>query len=146
MKFFKLINGKNQNGFTLVELMIVIVIIGILVAVAVPIYKSVRQNAQKKACLSNIKVFQSAALTYQVESGEENIDGIFTGERLLFKAENISNISASYMKGIQNPEVIYPSAAHSYTLVKSNKDDNGSYHSVKAYCSVHGDIDGNMLP
>ena len=41
---FKLLNKK---GFTLVELMIVVVILGILVAIAVPIYSLVTKNAQK---------------------------------------------------------------------------------------------------
>lgn len=145
MGIFKLINKKNQKGFTLVELMIVIVIIGILVAVAVPIYKSVQKNARKKACLSNIKVLQSAVLIYQVENGTENVDGIFSGERIEFNPANLTNINASYLKAVQNPEIIYPNSVHSYTLVKSNKDEHGNYHSITVYCSRHGNLDGQML-
>lgn len=39
---------KNKKGFTLVELMIVIVIMGILVAVAVPVFGLVTKNAEKR--------------------------------------------------------------------------------------------------
>lgn len=39
---------QNKKGFTLVELMIVVVIMGILVAVAVPVYGAVTTNAEKK--------------------------------------------------------------------------------------------------
>ena len=44
---------KSKKGFTLVELMIVVVIMAILVAVAVPIYSAVTKNARKKTCLAN---------------------------------------------------------------------------------------------
>ena len=48
---FKLL--KSKRGFTLVELMIVVVIMAILVAVAVPIYSAVTANAKKKSCVAN---------------------------------------------------------------------------------------------
>ena len=44
---------KSKKGFTLVELMIVVVIMAILVAVAVPIYSAVTANARKKTCAGN---------------------------------------------------------------------------------------------
>ena len=44
---------KSKKGFTLVELMIVVVIMAILVAVAVPIYNAVTENARKKTCATN---------------------------------------------------------------------------------------------
>jgi len=51
---------RNQKGFTIMELMIVIVIIGILIAIAVPAYNSFRERAQKTACISNLRVIKSA--------------------------------------------------------------------------------------
>lgn len=44
---------KTKKGFSLVELMIVVVIMAILVAVAVPIYNSVTDNAKKGTCIDN---------------------------------------------------------------------------------------------
>ena len=50
---------KSKKGFTLVELMIVVVIMAILVAVAVPIYSAVTKNAKKKTCAANQREIQS---------------------------------------------------------------------------------------
>ena len=44
---------KTKKGFSLVELMIVVVIMAILVAVAVPIYNGIADNARAKTCIDN---------------------------------------------------------------------------------------------
>ena len=46
---------KSKKGFTLVELMIVVVIMAILVAVAVPIFSAVTKNARTKTCVANMR-------------------------------------------------------------------------------------------
>lgn len=48
-------NGSRYGGFTIVELLVVIVIIAILVAIAVPMVNSGIQSAKKANCLSNLK-------------------------------------------------------------------------------------------
>lgn len=59
----------NEKGFTLVELMVVIVIIGVLVAIAVPIYNSVTAGARDSAYDANVRILKSAAVMYIAENG-----------------------------------------------------------------------------
>jgi prepilin-type N-terminal cleavage/methylation domain len=60
---------KNKKGFTLVELMVVVVIIGILVAIAVPMYNGVQGTAKKNAHNANVRTLQGAAALYISENG-----------------------------------------------------------------------------
>ena len=68
---------KNKKGFTLTELMIVVVILGILVLIAVPIYNNVTDKAEKNACDANIRTIESAIVQYRAVEGElpANFDG-----------------------------------------------------------------------
>ncbi len=50
---------KNKKGFTLIELMIVIAIIGILAAIAIPQFAKYRTKAYNSAALSDLKNFQT---------------------------------------------------------------------------------------
>lgn len=56
-------------GFTLVEIMIVIVVIGLLAAIAIPAFQRVRQTSQDKAVLSNARQLAAAADQYMMEYG-----------------------------------------------------------------------------
>ncbi len=63
---FKLVRRarKNQKGFTLVELMVVVVIIGILTAIAVPVYNNVTTKAEQAAVEANLRTIDGAIMMY----------------------------------------------------------------------------------
>jgi type IV pilus assembly protein PilA len=63
---------KSTKGFTLVEIMIVVVIIGLLAAMAIPAFQKVRSSSQDKAVLNNMRQLGAAADQYFLENGTSN--------------------------------------------------------------------------
>jgi len=55
---------NSKTGFTLVEIMIVVLIIGILLAIAIPNFVSARESSRAKACIANLKQIDSATQQY----------------------------------------------------------------------------------
>jgi type IV pilus assembly protein PilA len=59
---------RGEEGFTLIELMVVVLIIAILIAIAIPTFLGARQKAQDRAAQSNLRNALTAAKTAYVDS------------------------------------------------------------------------------
>jgi len=67
MKMFKMMK-KGNKGFTLVELMVVVVIIGVLTAIAVPVYNNVTEKAKLNAIAANLRIINGAISQYRADN------------------------------------------------------------------------------
>lgn len=56
---------NRSEGFTLIELMIVILIIAILIAIAVPVFLAQQTKARRSTCQANLRTIDSAVMSYQ---------------------------------------------------------------------------------
>ena len=108
---------RKDGGFTLIELMVVVLIIGILVAIAVPIFNAAKGSAQSKTCFANERTIEGAAQSYQASSGSLPAAGAVNAANVL--------VANSYIKVAP----ICPTTSAVYTL-----DSAGTV----ASCGTHG--------
>jgi prepilin-type N-terminal cleavage/methylation domain-containing protein len=67
---------SSRPGFTLVEIMVVIGILGLLLAIVIPNYVRARANAQASACINNLGKVEDAASQFALEKGLKSGDPI----------------------------------------------------------------------
>jgi len=68
------IRTVKTAGFTLVEIMIVVAIIALLAAIAIPNFVKARANSQRSACIANLKQIDGAKATWALEMKKVNGD------------------------------------------------------------------------
>jgi prepilin-type N-terminal cleavage/methylation domain-containing protein len=113
----------KRKGFTLIELMIVIAIIGILAAIAVPNFKKAREQAREKSCYANQRVILGAVEMYNMDNSAMISTGL-TGKLTTLKDQG-------YLKS----EPQCPSTTGVYS---ETEDMSGG---GKVSCTIHQTVD-----
>ena len=94
---------RLNRGFTLVEIMIVVVILGLLAAMAIPAFQKVRTSSQDKAVMNNARQLAAAADQYFLENGVSSVtQGALVGSTNYFKSLNLvatETYPAGYTQG-----------------------------------------------
>lgn len=107
--------SKVSPGFTLVEIMIVVVIIGILATLGLPAFRQVRMNSQNARFYQDVRVFASAAEMYMLESGNDPFSNNAFGD------PGTGNLNADMQ------EYIKPTKFSAQTPIGGNYDFDNEY-------------------
>mgnify|MGYP001613309122 CR=1 FL=1 len=136
---------SSQKGFTLIELMVVIVIIGILVAIALPNFIGAQDRAKLSSVKSNMHTIQTMLETYRVDWG-----GVYPGNVVQLSTE-ATGAGKTYWKDFANPfsgtsgtGVSYTDEGGTKTSGVTTYDPSGTSNVTRYYVYGYDKIGGKI--
>ena len=120
------INTTKKSGFTLVEIMIVVAIIGLLAAIAIPNFVRARTVSQANACINNLRQMDGAVQQYALE-------------------QKLAS-SSSYTLSVLKPYIKLDSTGNIPACPASGSYAAGSTVTNPPTCSLSGNSPAHKLP
>ena len=113
---------NSKKGFTLVEIMIVVVIIGLLAAMAIPAFQKVRASSQDKAVSNNLRQLSAAADQYFLENGVSAVtSALLVGTESSQYIKQVQTVASETYSDLQQGSAVTASGvAGNRTITYSN--------------------------
>jgi prepilin-type N-terminal cleavage/methylation domain-containing protein len=116
----------NKKGFTLVEIMIVVAIIGLLAAIGIPSFAKARDNSRTKACINNLRMIEAAKEQWAMESNADtgdavvaaNLDDYMRGGTavVICPADSTKTFATSYTPNVVGTTAVCATTPGTHTL------------------------------
>jgi type IV pilus assembly protein PilA len=126
--------GQDQRGFTLIEMLVVIVIIGVLSKMAIPSYTRAVDRAEVGACKANRRILSTAAATYYMDHST------------YYKLDSAGNPTdevigiANLVEYVENAKALTCPAGGNYTIVLTASNGKASSAVIRCDHDGHGDF------